>query len=225
MLPIKDHTPSGKIPILNFLLLGINIAVFFFMFGMSEPGLEMFVNQYALIPNLVVNGQNLYTLVTSMFFHGSLGHLFGNMLFLYIFGDNLEDRLGSIKYLFFYILVGLGATALQIFLNPASGIPNLGASGAIAGIMGGYLVLFPRHGIDVLVFFGFVVRIITVPAYTMLLYWFLFQFLAGLGTIGIAETGGIAYGAHVGGFVTGVVLLLLLRGAGGVRRASIEMSG
>ena len=218
MLPIRDHTPSGKIPFFNYFLIVINVIVFFFMFTLPQNELEAFISQYALIPGLVVKGQNLTTVLTSMFLHGSFGHLFGNMLFLYIFGDNLEDRLGSVKYLFFYFICGLGASLLQVFINPLSMIPNLGASGAIAGVMGGYLVLFPRHQVDILVFFGYFIRTITVPAYTMLLYWFLIQFLFGLGSLAVPEAGGIAYAAHVGGFVTGVVLLVIFKAAGGAKK-------
>jgi len=156
-----------------------------------------------------MHGQALQTLFTSMFLHGGIGHILGNMMFLNIFGDNLEDRLGHIKYLIFYLLCGLAASALQIIIDPGSQIPNLGASGAIAGLMGGYLVLFPTHKIDVLIpFFGFFNRS-TVPAFTMLFYWIFFQFLSGFGQLGTAESGGIAYFAHIGGFLAGIVMVII----------------
>lgn len=210
MLPIRDHTPLTKTPFINYFLIVVNVAVFIYMSVLTESELNIFVARYALIPSLVTEGGNLHTLLTSMFLHGSFGHLFGNMLFLHIFGDNLEGRLGHLGYLLFYITTGLGATAAQVLLNTDSVIPNLGASGAIAGIMGGYLVLFPTNPIDVLVFLGFFIRLIRLPAYTMLIYWFFIQLLLGIGSIGI-DRGGIAYGAHVGGFVTGTLLILLLR--------------
>jgi membrane associated rhomboid family serine protease len=213
MLPIKDHNPSGRIPIVNYVLIGINTAVFLYMFSLTGLGLEDFINRFALIPAQVITGENLFSLFTSMFLHGSLGHIFGNMLFLNIFGDNLEDRLGHLKYFFYYILCGLGASALQIIVNPSLAVPNLGASGAIAGIMGGYLLLFPRHKIDILFSFGFLFRTATVPAYFMLFYWFIIQFFAGVGSLALADqlTGGIAYFAHVGGFLTGLLLILPFR--------------
>lgn len=177
---------------------------------MSETALESFVLTYSLIPAEIARGIDLYTLFTSMFLHGGIGHIFSNMIFLHVFGDNLEDRLGHLGYLMFYLVCGLGASLLQIAANPASDVPNLGASGAIAGLLGGYLVLFPRHKIDVLVPLGYILRTVTVPASFMLIYWIAFQFLQGLGSLGIGG-GGIAYFAHIGGFLTGALIVFLLR--------------
>jgi membrane associated rhomboid family serine protease len=213
MIPIKDHNPSGKFPAVTYSLITINIIVFIFTFLLPETELMQFIDNYALIPSLITSGQSFYTLLTSMFMHGSIAHIFSNMLFLHIFGDNLEDRLGHIKYLVFYLLCGLGASFLQIFVNTGSTIPNLGASGAIAGIMGGYLVLFPRHRVDILFSFGFTFRRATVPAYFMLFYWFIAQLFVGLGSLAYMDQamGGIAYFAHIGGFLTGWSLLRLAR--------------
>jgi len=210
MFPIRDHHPSGRIPLVNYFLILINILVFFYIFSLPESLAIKYINKYALIPAQIVQGQNLSTLVSSLFLHASWGHLLGNMLFLHIFGDNLEDRLGHIKFLVYYLLCGLGGSVLQIFLNPSLTIPNLGASGAIAGIMGGYFLLFPHHKIDVLFILGFYVRQVTVPAYFMLFYWFIAQVFYGVGSLALAEqaTGGIAFFAHVGGFLTGFLLLL-----------------
>jgi membrane associated rhomboid family serine protease len=177
--------------------------------------LEDFIWNYALVPADITAGINYTSLVTSMFLHGSFGHIAGNMLFLYIFGDNLEEAFGHIKFLFFYLLTGLAAAALQLANDPGSMAPMLGASGAVAGVMGGYLVLFPKHRIDIFVP-PFIIT--TVPAYFMLFYWILFQFFMGLGSMGV-ENGAVAYFAHIGGFFAGVFATLgLLLLNGGVRR-------
>ncbi len=209
MFPLKDHNPSGRVPIINYFLIGLNILVFIYMFSLGSSGLEEFIDRFALTPDHVTSGRNLLSLLTAMFLHGGLGHIFGNMLFLNIFGDNLEDKLGHVKYLLFYLICGLGASGLQILIDPNSTVPNLGASGAIAGVMGGYLLLFPRHKIDILFSFGLFLRTATVPAYFMLFYWFVAQLFAGVGSLALVDqmTGGVAYFAHIGGFLTGVLLL------------------
>lgn len=211
MIPIRDHNPSGKFPFVTYFLIGVNIFVFLYMFFLPENQLENFIYSFALVPAFVKTGQNLFSFLTSMFLHGSFGHLFGNMLFLNIFGDNLEDKLGRIRYLIFYFLSGFGASLLQILVKPFSEIPMLGASGAVAGVMGGYLFLFPRHRIDVLFSSGWYLRRATLPAYTMLFYWFFFQLIYGLGSLGLPQLGGIAYFAHIGGFLTGLGIVLFLK--------------
>jgi membrane associated rhomboid family serine protease len=211
MLPIRDHNPSGKFPFVTYVLIVLNVLVFFFMFSLSENMLEEFINSYSVISALVIKRKGLLGLFTALFLHGSLGHLLGNMLFLNIFGHNLEDKLGHLKYLVFYFLCGLGASFLQILVDPNSQIPMLGASGAIAGVMGGYLLLFPQHKIDVLYSFGFFVRRTSVPAYLMLFYWILAQFIYGVGSLGMAELVGVAYFAHIGGFLVGILMVSLLR--------------
>jgi len=168
--------------------------------------LAAFVNSYALIPAVLLSGKNLKSLITSMFLHSSFGHLFGNMLFLNIFGDNLEHRLGHFRFLIFYFVSGLGAALAQILISPSSLIPILGASGAIAGVMGGYLFFFPTHPIDILFSFGWIIRDATVPAWSMLFYWFFFQLISGLGSLALPQEAGIAYFAHLGGFLTGFLL-------------------
>ncbi len=208
MIPIRDHNPSGKTPYLTYGLIGVNVAVFVIMLSLGETGLNDFVQRYALIPADVVHGRSLETLLTAMFLHGGWMHLIGNMLFLNIFGDNLEDRFGRLRFLGFYLLAGLAGSALQIAVDPGSTVPNLGASGAIAGVMGGYLVLFPRERIDVLWGFGFYGGIQSVPASTMLIYWIIFQFISGFGSLGIAG-GGVAYFAHLGGFACGYLITRL----------------
>lgn len=213
MIPIRDHNPSGRLPVVTYALIAINVVVFLFTFMMAETEFLSFINTFALIPAEIVKGNNLTTLFTSMFMHASIGHIFGNMIFLHIFGDNLEDSLGHGKFLLYYLVCGLGASALQIFVGPFSTIPNLGASGAIAGTMGGYLLLFPRHRVEVLFTLGLIFRRAMVPAYTMLVYWFAAQLLTGVGSLAYLDqsTGGVAYFAHIGGFLTGFLLLFPLK--------------
>jgi len=212
MIPIRDHNPSGSFPIFTYLFIAVNVIVAVYMLGLSPAALENFVFQYSIIPAQIIQGQNLLSLLTSMFLHGGLGHLVSNMLFLHIFGDNLEDALGHGKFLFFYLLCGLGGAFLQIIFSAGSEVPMLGASGAIAGVMGGYLVLYPQRKVDVLFIFGFFIRTITLPAYFMLFYWFAYQFFFGLTSLAAmtSDMGGVAFFAHVGGFITGWVLVKLL---------------
>lgn len=214
MIPIRDNNPSGSIPILTYTLILINILVFIIMLTMSEAHLKEFIYTYSIIPSQIVHGKNLHTLITSMFLHGSFGHILGNMIFLHIFGDNMEDKLGRLKFLMFYLFCGLIASLAQIAINPTSDIPNLGASGAIAGVMGGYLVLFPRAKIDVLFIWGFFITTYKVSAYFMLLYWIVYQFIFGMGSLYATTSGGVAYFAHIGGFLAGWILISL----SGIRR-------
>lgn len=205
MIPLRDHNPSSTTPFITYGLILVNVLVFGWMFFLPERAMDQFIQSFSLIPVHIVAGKDLYTLVTAMFLHGGFGHIIGNMLFLNIFGDNLEDRLGHFSYLVFYLLCGLAASYAQIYVDPTSSIPNLGASGAIAGLLGGYLLLFPRNRVDVLLPFGLYMNTISLPAYTMLIYWFFAQLLTGVGSLGVNS--GIAYFAHIGGFVAGVVLV------------------
>lgn len=210
MIPIRDTSPTKSTPIVTYSLIAANILIFSYSMLLPEPELRQFIQTYAIIPRQIGQGMALSSIFTSMFLHGSLGHLISNMLFLNIFGDNLEDHLGHIKYLLFYLISGLGGALLQLVFNLNSTVPNLGASGAIAGLMGAYLVLFPYHEIETLFFWGFFVRMVKVPAAVMLIYWILAQFLSGLGQLGLTGAeGGIAYLAHVGGFLTGYLLIQL----------------
>jgi len=208
MIPLRDHNPSGRTPYVTYGLIAVNVAVFAYMLIIGDQA-DAFVGRFAFVPAEIVSGKNLETLVTAMFLHGGFLHIIGNMLFLNIFGDNLEDRFGHLRFLGFYLLAGLAGSALQIAIDPGSTIPNLGASGAIAGVMGGYLVLFPRERIDVLWSFGFI-GVSTVPASAMLVYWILFQFISGFGSLGV-EGGGVAYFAHIGGFLFGLATTKLIR--------------
>jgi len=208
MIPIRDHNPSGKKPFISRFLILSNVLIFLAMLIWQNFLGEDWLSKFALIPASIVKGENYDTLITSMFLHGSFGHIFGNMLFLNIFGDNIEDNFGHFKYFLFYLFCGICGSLLQILVNPASQIPNIGASGAIAGLMGAYLVLFPKHKVDVAVFFGYSLRKVTLPAYTMLFYWLFIQIFSGLGSLAFMsqERGGIAFFAHIGGFASGFLI-------------------
>jgi membrane associated rhomboid family serine protease len=179
------------------------------MFSLPQDQLTAFLNKYSLIPYYVIRGINLETLITSMFLHGGIGHILSNMLFLHIFGDNLEDWYGHIRYLLLYLFFGVIGAITHIVINPESLIPTLGASGAIAGLLGGYLVLYPLNKIDVLVPFFFIFKI-SIPAFFMLIYWIIFQFLQGYGSLGV-DSVDTAYFAHIGGFIAGFTVTIIMR--------------
>jgi membrane associated rhomboid family serine protease len=218
MFPIRDHNPSSGTPVLTYLLIAINVGIFVWQTATIQSNMALFqlYDAYALIPLEISQGQDLWTLVTSTFLHGGFMHLLGNMLFLYIFGDNLEEALGRVGFLAFYLLGGIGAGLCQWAAEPYSQIPTIGASGAIAAVMGGYLLLFPKAKVDVLVFIIIFIRIIPIPAWIMLALWFVLQIFGGFGADPL--TGGVAYWAHAGGFVIGFVLMIpawLRRGGAG----------
>lgn len=208
MFPIRDHNPSLKTPYVTYAIIAMNVAVFLLSVPLAtnQAALGAFYSTFAMIPERVSAGAQPYTLVTSLFLHGGLMHLAGNMLFLWIFGDNLEDELGHAGFTVFYLLCGVGASLAQILAQPASPVPMVGASGAIAGVMGGYLLLFPRARVDVLFIFLIFFRIFPVPAWIMLGVWFTLQLFSG-STIDTAN-GGVAYWAHAGGFVIGFLYLI-----------------
>lgn len=204
MFPIRDHNPSERVPYVTWALIAINILVFVSYWPLFEDGraLQAFYMQWGVVPQIV--DQNPVSLITSMFLHGGFMHLAGNMLFLWVFGDNLEDIMGHVGFLLFYLASGIGAAFLQVFSAPESLIPMVGASGAIAGVMGGYLLLFPKAKVDILVILIVIIRIIPVPAWIMLGLWFGLQLFNGLAAD--AGSGGVAYWAHAGGFVVGLAL-------------------
>lgn len=205
MIPIRDANPTHRVPALTVGLIGLNLLAWFLELGAEANGsLNDFVYTWALVPAQLLTDPvgEFPTLLTSMFLHGSWGHLLSNMLYLWIFGDNIEDQIGKIPFLFFYLFTGLCASGLQIVMDPTSAIPNLGASGAIAGVMGGYLLMFPTAQVVALVGW-FVTR---VPALIVLVIWFILQLIGGFGSFG-AEEGGVAFFAHIGGFVAGVLFI------------------
>lgn len=218
MFPLRDHNPSNRPAFVRNGLILINVLIFlaYWTTIQSEAALQAFFETWGLVPREVTSGGSLTGLVTSMFLHGGWMHLIGNMLFLWIFGDNLEDELGHLGFLAFYLATGVLAAGAQIAVDPASPIPMVGASGAIAGVMGGYLLLFPKARVDVLFIFLIFFRIFAIPAWIVLGVWIGLQFFSGFATP--TEDGGVAYWAHIGGFAAGLVLILpafLRRGAGG----------
>ncbi|WP_415919967.1 rhomboid family intramembrane serine protease [Tateyamaria sp. SN6-1] len=218
MLPIRDHNPSGRTPFVTWALMAINIAVFLSYAGLFSDAraLNLFFFDYAAIPARITTGAGYETLLTSMFLHGGWMHLAGNMLFLFIFGDNVEDEMGHVPFLGFYLATGVAAGLIHVISAPYSTVPTVGASGAIAGVMGGYLLLFPKARIDILLILIVFFRIFPIPAWIMLAVWFALQFFGGLGAD--PDQGGVAYWAHAGGFIAGLVLTLPLwirRGATG----------
>mgnify|MGYP006299419321 CR=1 FL=1 len=206
MFPIRDHNPSGSTPYVTYALIAINVVVFLATWGLeADPrALSALYDRYALIPADVSRAGEFSGFVTSMFLHGGIMHLAGNMLFLFVFGDNIEDEMGHLGFTLFYLSTGLAAGLGQYLSDPLSQIPMVGASGAIAGVMGGYLLLFPKARVDILVILVIIFRIIPLPAWILLALWFAMQIFGGFSTP--AGQGGVAYWAHAGGFVAGVLL-------------------
>jgi membrane associated rhomboid family serine protease len=208
MFPIGDDNSSRRsVPVVTYILIVLNVL--FFLVELS--GGDAFITQWAFVPSRFLSNPaaDFPTLFTSMFMHAGWVHLGGNMLYLWIFGDNVEDRFGKASFLIFYLLSGLGATATQLMFSLDSNIPNLGASGAIAGVLGAYILLFPQSRVSVLQ--G--QRIIPVPALMVIGLWFILQLFSGIGSISdTSDTGGVAFMAHVGGFVAGFILTFLFRG-------------
>lgn len=210
MFPIRDHNPSRTTPYVTYALIVANIVVFLGYWPLfADPGaLRHFFEVWAILPARITSGDGAETLVTSMFLHGGLLHLGANMLFLHIFGDNLEDEMGHLPYLGFYLASGLAAGLAQVMAAPESTVPMVGASGAIAGVMGGYLLLFPRARVDVIFIFIIFFKVLPLPAWMMLGVWFAIQLVSG--ALADLSAGGVAYMAHAGGFVAGMAMTLPL---------------
>ena len=208
MFPIRDHNPSGRTPYVTYAMMAANIFLFLgYVSLFQDPrALNGFYLDWAMIPARISSGDGIYTLASSMFLHGGWMHLAGNMLFLWIFGDNVEDEMGHLPFLGFYLAAGAIGGLLHYLSAPMSGVPTIGASGAIAGVMGAYLLLFPRARVDILFIFIVFFRIFPIPAWIMLAVWFGMQFIGGIGAD--PELGGVAYWAHAGGFIAGAVLAL-----------------
>lgn len=207
MFPVgDDDTQRRTVPVVTFALIGLNVLFFLVELG----GGDQFIEQWAFIPARFSrdHAAGVVTIFTSMFMHGSWFHLFGNMLFLWIFGDNVEDRFGHLKFLIFYLLSGIAATFAQYAVSPESSVPNVGASGAIAGVLGAYILMFPQSRVNVLL--GR--QIVAMPAFVVLGMWIALQLISGVGTIGNADVGGVAYMAHIGGFAAGIAMTFLFRG-------------
>lgn len=212
MIPIRDQIPTRHIPIVNYLLIAANILGFILMW-LAGSNQESVVYQFALIPvNLTtqLSLDDVADIFTSMFMHAGIFHLVGNMLYLWIFGDNVEDSMGPLKYLIFYLVGGVVASLTHILTNPGSQIPTVGASGAIAAVLGAYLVLYPQSRVMTIIPLGFLLRVTMLPASIVLGFWFLLQLVSGVLSLGGPDVGGVAFWAHIGGFVSGVVLGKLL---------------
>jgi len=207
MFPIRDTERSYSRPVVTILIILLNVLAFLYEYSLDPGQRELFIHSYGLVPD-EFRMQNVFT---SMFLHAGLMHILGNMWFLWIFGDNIEDTLGHGKYLLFYLACGLAAGLTQYVVNTTSRVPMVGASGAIAGVMGAYMVKFPHSRIRTLVFFFFIM-FLDIPAWVMLIYWFGTQLLSGFGSIGYtqASQGGTAFFAHIGGFITGLILIKAL---------------
>lgn len=214
MFPIgDDDTQRRTFPVVTYALIAMNVAVFL----VELSGGDQFINDWAFIPERFSEEPIAYavTIFTAMFMHASWFHLFGNMLFLWIFGDNVEDRFGHVQFLIFYLLAGVAATIAQFVMAPHSSVPNLGASGAIAGVLGAYILMFPQERVNVLL--GNM--IVAMPAVIVIGLWIALQLFSGIGTIahahGTTDVGGVAYMAHIGGFLAGFLLTFLFRGTSG----------
>jgi len=213
MIPLYDENPTRIFPLITVLLIAANVAVFIYELILPSPqALEGFVRAAAIIPYDVTHNLDLrvsLTLFTSLFVHAGWLHIIGNMLYLWIFGNNVEDAMGHLRFALFYLLCGLAASAAQIAVNIDSPVPNIGASGAIAGVLGAYLVLFPRARVVSLVTLGYFVRLVRVPAVLVLGLWIVVQLFSGLASLGMPEVGGVAWFAHLGGLLVGLLLVRL----------------
>ena len=221
MIPLRDENPRRTFPLVNYILIGANILGFLWELSLGA-NLQPALFATSLIPaRFWIPGNwafDFYTIVISMFLHGSLMHIGSNMLYLWIFGDNIEDRLGHGRYLLFYLLCGFGATFAHAFFSPASRLPAIGASGAIAGVLGAYILLYPHARVLTLIPIIFFITIRELPAILILGLWFVLQLFSGVGSLGVPDAqdmGGVAYFAHIGGFVMGMLLIGLF---GGFRR-------
>jgi membrane associated rhomboid family serine protease len=216
MFPIRDTQPSYSKPVVTVVLIVVNILVFLYEFSLDSFSQNAFMERYALVPDHF----RFSNVITSMFLHGGWMHVLGNMWFLWIFGDNIEDILGHAKYLVFYLMCGIAAALTQVFFSPFSRVPMVGASGAIAGVMGAYMIKFPHSRIRTLIFLFIFFTMVDVPAWIMLIYWFGLQFVGGFESLASAQVaqGGTAFFAHVGGFLVGILFINLLGPAQPYRR-------
>lgn len=218
MLPLKDNIPTDRFPVITVLLIGINLLVYLYEFTLG-PAVDEFLMQYGMTPYEITHGTSIYprgafpvfaTLISSMFLHAGILHVGGNMLFLWIFGNNVEDSMGRFRFVLFYLMCGLVAGFAQIVIDPGSTVPNVGASGAIAGVLGGYILLFPRARVTTLIFLGIFITFVQLPAIVVLLFWITLQILLGVsGLYSTMVDSGVAYFAHIGGFVAGILTIKL----------------
>jgi len=222
MFPIGDEHNGRRItPWVTYSLIAANILIFFYEVSLSDPDLFNFFVDWGTIPRDVSDGRHYYTLLSAIFLHGGWLHLAGNMLFLWVFGDNIEDTLGHGSFLLFYVLCGLAASAVQVWVDPNSAIPIVGASGAIAGVLGAYLMLFPSGNIRTVFLFIFIPFVVLIPAWIQIGLWILSQAIYGYAALSVetrATSGSVAYFAHIGGFVAGIILVWLFKDEEAVKR-------
>ncbi len=213
MIPLRDDNPTRTFSFVTIALIVANVAVFLYEWTLpSEPAIRAFFADFALIPVAVTEARNVdayATVLTSMFLHGGWLHLIGNMLYLWIFGNNIEDSVGHVAFIIFYLLCGIAAATAQIAVNPDSAVPMVGASGAVSGVLGAYLLLFPRARVLVALPIWIFIKLFYVPAVLLLVLWFGMQLLSGSATVG--REGGVAFWAHIGGFVAGMVLIPIFK--------------
>lgn len=220
MIPLKDRNPTRRIPIVTIALIAVNVAVFVYEIGLGE-NLGLFFQNFGAVPRSVVASLTpgqfvpgvVFPLLTSMFVHGGWLHLLGNMLYLWIFGDNVEDKLGRVRFLVFYVMCGFAASSLHVIVDPMSATPMVGASGAISGVLGAYLLLFPGARVVTLIPIFVFIQVAELPALVVLGFWFVMQFFNGIFSLGYETggVGGVAWWAHVGGFVAGLALVFPFR--------------
>lgn len=220
MLPLWDDLPTKKFPLITVAIIVLNTIVYLYEASLGEK-FTQFIYAMGLIPFEITHHIDLLptspsiiylTIFTSMFMHGSIIHLLGNMLFLWIFGNNVEEYLGRVNFIIFYLVCGLSAAFTQIFFNPNSTMPMVGASGAIAGVLGAYLLLYPRARVTTVIIFGFFIRLIKIPAVVVLSFWIIYQFLYGISSLAVKTgEGGVAWFAHIGGFIGGIILIKLFK--------------
>jgi membrane associated rhomboid family serine protease len=210
MIPLRSSEPHYTRPTVTLVIIAVNVAVFLFQLTLPSYSQDRFIMHYGLVPDRF----HYSAILTSMFIHGGFLHIAGNMWFLWIFGRGVEDLVGHAKYALLYFASGIAGALLFVLLNANSTIPTVGASGAIAGIMGAYLIKFPRAHIVTLVFIVIFITTIDIPAFFLLLYWFALQFFSGVGSVGSSQVsqGGVAWFAHVGGFIAGMLLVMLMPG-------------
>jgi rhomboid family protein len=224
MLPLKDDVPTHSTPVVTVSLIVVNLLVFLYQFSLGAgagKAAEEFIREFGLVPCRLTGScavaldlpSPVLTIFTSMFMHGGLFHIGGNILYLWIFGNNIEDTLGHGRFLMFYLACGIAAALGQTIISPASTVPMVGASGAVSGVLGAYLLLFPHASVVTLMIFGIFVRLVRIPALIVLGFWIVVQLVNGFLTVslGKSEGGGVAWFAHIGGFVAGLILLFLLR--------------
>lgn len=216
MIPLRDRNPSGSFPFVTVSIILLNVLVFLLELSLGRRQLDAFLFQFGVIPVKVYSAADIpgatflntyFPFLSFMFLHGGFIHLLGNMWYLWIFGDNIEDRLGRLRFILFYLGCGIGSAVVHVYFNKQSGVPCVGASGAIAGVLGAYMVTFPRARVLVLIPLFIVWQMIELPAIVVLGFWFLIQFFSGAASISSAHGGGVAWWAHVGGFVLGVVFI------------------